>query len=105
MKECIVVTTLCDKEAIALKIQDTLLAKKLVAGVQISKRNSKYWWNGEIEEACEYHIEMRTRLSLYNKVEEEIKKIHDYQVCEVSYYKIDGASNEFLDWIYKETIN
>lgn len=45
MNKYIVVTTLYDKEDIAIKIVGVLLEKKLVAGSQISKVNSKYWFN------------------------------------------------------------
>lgn len=102
MNNYIVVTTLCDKIDIAHKIQETLLNKKLIAGCQISERKSTYWWNGKIEKAHEYHLEMRTKESLFEEIEKEIKCIHDYDVCEISYYKIAGASKEFLSWIEKE---
>lgn len=102
MEKYIVVTTLCDKQEIAEKIQDILLEKRLIAGCQISKRKSKYWWKKELEEAEEYHLEMRTKESLFEKIEEEIKRIHDYEVCEISYYEIHG-SKEFLNWIEKKT--
>lgn len=45
---------------------------------------------------------MRTKESLFEEIEKEIKCIHDYEVCEISYYKIAGASKEFLSWIEKE---
>ncbi len=35
--------------------------------------------------------------------EKEIKKIHDYKVAEISYYKINSINKDFLDWIDKET--
>ena len=50
MDKYIIVTTLCDKEEIANKIIDILLEKKLVAGSQLSKVYSKYWWNNKLEE-------------------------------------------------------
>ena len=50
LNEYIIVTTFCDKEEIANKIVDTLLEKRLVAGCQLSKVHSKYWWNNELEE-------------------------------------------------------
>jgi periplasmic divalent cation tolerance protein len=103
MDKYIIVTTLCNKKEIAEKIQDTLLEKRLIAGCQISERESKYWWDGKLEKSHEYHIEMRTKEVLFNEIENEIKKIHDYEVAEISYFYIDGASKEILDWIEKET--
>lgn len=99
MDKYIVITTLCNREEIAVNIQNTLLSKKLIAGCQISLVNSKYWWNGKLEGTKEYHLEMRSKESLYNEIEQEIKKIHDYEVCETSYYEIQGGNKAFLDWI------
>ncbi len=56
MDKYIIVTTLCNKEEIANKIIDTLLERKLVAGSQVFKVHSKYWWNNELEECDEYKL-------------------------------------------------
>lgn len=99
MDRYIVVVTLCDKKEVAERIQKVLLENKLIAGCQISERESTYWWKGRIEKAHEYHMEMRTKESLFKKIEEEIKKNHDYEVAEISYFYIDGLSYEFANWI------
>ena len=99
MDKYIIVTTLCGKEEIADKIIDTLLEKKLVAGTQLSKVHSKYWWNNEIEECDEYKLEFRTKSNLFSEIEKEIKTIHDYEVAEISSCEILNASLEFLNWI------
>ena len=99
MDKYIIVTTLCDKEEIAKKIVNVLLEKKLVAGSQMSKVNSKYWWDNKLEECDEYKLEFRTRKSKFSTIENEIKKIHDYDVAEISYCEIKNASKEFINWI------
>ena len=104
MDKYIIVTTLCNKEEIANKIIDTLLEKKLVAGSQVSKVHSKYWWNNELEECDEYKLEFRTKETIFNEIENEIKQIHDYEVAEISYYEIKNASKEFFDWIDKNIL-
>lgn len=103
MDTYIVVTTLCNKEEIANKIIDTLLEKRLVAGSQLSKVHSKYWWNRELEECDEYKLEFRTKESLFSEIENEIKKIHDYETAEISYSEIKSSNKDFLTWIDKET--
>ena len=99
MDKYIIVTTLCDKEKIANQIIDRLLEKRLVSGSQISKVHSKYWWNNNIEECDEYKLEFRTKENLFSEIENEIKKIHDYEVAEISSFEIKNASKEFLNWI------
>lgn len=103
MDKYIIVTTLCDKEAIANKIADALLDKQLVAGSQISKVHSKYWWNNKLEECEEYKLEFRTKSSLFKLIEKEIKAIHDYEVAEISSCEIIDANKEFLEWIDRYT--
>ena len=82
----------------------TLLEKRLIAVCQISERRSTYWWNNSIEEATEFHLEMRSQENLFDKIKEIILEINDYDVCEISYYEIKGANKEFLEWIENETI-
>ena len=103
MDKYIIVTTLCNKKEIANRIIDILLKNKLVAGAQISKIHSKYWWNNELEECDEYKLEFRTKESLFTEIESEINKIHDYDTAEISYSEIIDANMNFLTWIDKET--
>lgn len=103
MNKYIIVTTLCNKEEIANTIIDTLLQKKLVVGSQISKVYSKYWWNNQLEECDEYKLEFRTKESLFNEIKDEINKISDYEVAEISSYEITSANKEFLKWIDDNT--
>ena len=103
MNKYIIVTTLCDNEEIANKIINTLLEKKLVAGSQVSKVHSKYWWNNVLEECDEYKLEFRTKSNLFSEVENEIKNLHDYEVAEISSCEIVNANQEFLNWIDKNT--
>ena len=99
MDKYIIVITLCDKKEIANKIIDILLEKKLIAGSQVIKVHSKYWWNNKLEECDEYKLELRTKESKFAIIENEIKEIHNYELAEISYYEIKSASKEFLTWI------
>ena len=103
MDKYIIVTTLCNSEEIANKIIGILLEKKLVAGSQLSKVQSKYWWNNKLEECDEYKLEFRTKESLFSKIENEISQIHDYEVAEISSTEIINANNNFLKWIDNNT--
>lgn len=103
MSKYIIVTTLCNKEKIANKIVETLLSKKLVAGSQISKVHSKYWWKNQLEECDEYKIEFRSKEDLFDEIKEEINKIHNYEVAEISSYEIINVDDKFLKWIDENT--
>ena len=94
-----IVTTLCDKQEIADKISKTLMEKKLVAGSQISKVRSDYWWGGKIETKEEFKLEFRTRSDKINEIIEIIKSIHDYQVPAISKTEIKCLTEEMEKWI------
>ena len=94
-----IVTTLCDKQEIADRISKTLMEKKLVAGSQISKVRSDYWWGGKIETKDEFKLEFRTRSDKINEIVEIIKSIHDYQVPAISRTEIRCLTEEMEKWI------
>ncbi len=101
MSDYIIIKTFCNNETIANSIVDKLLEEKLVAGTQVSKVHSKYFYNGVIEECDEFKIELRTKKCLHNKIANIINQITNYEVSEISYYEING-NKEFLDWIDNE---
>lgn len=49
------------------------------------KLHSKYWGNNQLEECDQYKLDFRTKDSLFLEIEDEIYKIHDYEVAEISY--------------------
>ena len=104
MEKYIIVTTLCKDKKIAESICDTLLEKNLVAGCQVSKVDSKYWWNGNLEMAHEYKLEFRTVESFFDLIKDEITELHDYEVPEISAIEFRDANDEFLEWISQSTV-
>ena len=103
MSKYIIVTTFCDKENIANEITDKLLEKKLVAGCQITKVRSKFWWKEISKEITEYKIDLTTKESLFKEIEKEIYNIHDYEIPAISACEIINGNEAFLDWIKKNT--
>ncbi len=98
-------TTIDSKEA-AENIATTLVARRLVACVQISGPiTSVYWWQGKIENAQEWVCTAKTRKSLYHEVEEAIKEKHTYDVPEILATEIVEGIQSYEDWIVRETIS
>lgn len=100
MDYVIVITTLSDDLNIINKISSNLINNHLVASSHISKIESSYWWNNRINNGIEYKLELRTIISLYDQIEKIIKKIYNYELPEISYYKING-SKEIIKWVYE----
>ena len=104
MERYIIVTTLCKDKKIAEGICDTLLIKNLVAGCQVSRVDSKYWWDGNLEMAHEYKLEFRTVESFFDMIKDEIIELHDYEVPEISAIELRDANDEFLEWVSQNTV-
>ena len=68
-----------DKEE-ARKISKALLDKKLIACSNMFPIESMYWWKGKIEEDNEVVILAKTKDKNYDKIKEEVKKLHSYEV-------------------------
>lgn len=95
--------TTCSKKPEAQRIADSLIKNRLAACVQIvGPIESRYRWKGKNESQKEYLCIIKTQLSLYKKAEKHIKKMHPYELPEITFTKIGGNTN-YLDWITKET--
>ncbi|RLE79518.1 MAG: divalent-cation tolerance protein CutA [Thermoprotei archaeon] len=84
----------------ALKISRDLLEKKLIACINILDNvHSLYWWKGKIEEGKELLLVIKTRLDLFEKVLESVKRLHSYEVPEVIALPIIAGNRDYLKWI------
>ena len=104
MEKYIKVITLCKDKKIAESICDVLLNKHLVAGCQVSKVDSKYWWNGSLELAHEYKLEFNTVGSFFDLIKDQIIELHDYEVPEITAMEIRDANDEFIAWVEENTL-
>ena len=97
------VMTTSDSRQVAEKIADTLVAQKLAACVQItSPVRSLYRWKGKIEKVKEYICFIKTRKKFFKKVENTIKKLHNYEVPEIIALEIIDANPDYIGWLDKE---
>lgn len=95
-------TTLPD-EAVSKEISKTLVDESLVACVNFFPIRSVYKWENKLNEDKEYALIMKTRESLYGKVEKILKELHPYEIPAIVSYKIENGLKDYLSWIEKET--
>ena len=100
---CIITTTTDSKEN-AEAITQILLENKLVACVQSTTVQSAYHWGGSITESEEILLQMKTKRSLFEKIQEEIAHLHAYEVPEIIMVPLAGASRGYLQWIEEVTV-
>ena len=97
-----VITSTQNKED-AEKIAAELIQAKLAACVQVlGPVSSSYWWNGNIETANEWLCIIKSKKSLYNKIEAAIKKMHPYQIPEILALPVIEGNKDYLKWLDNE---
>ena len=94
----VIVTTNSKLEA--QKIITNLLKKRIIAcGNIIGPISSSFWWKDNIEHSEEFLLFMKSKMSLYKKLEDEVLKLHSYDVPEIVVLPIVEGSKPYLDWI------
>jgi xanthine phosphoribosyltransferase len=101
-KYCIVLTTTKNKND-AKNIAKVLLDNSLASCVQISKINSYYNYKNKIQKSKERKVEIKTRNSLYEKLEKKLLEIHSYEVPQIIKIDINNGDQKYLNWINSTT--
>jgi periplasmic divalent cation tolerance protein len=104
MDEVIVVlTNLPDREA-ALKLARALVAQRLAACVNVlAQCSSVYRWKGELENATEVPVLIKTRAARYAEVEAAIRALHPYELPEIVAVPVERGLEDYLRWVADET--
>ena len=97
----ILVYITCKDNQEAKKISDHLLNKKLAACTNIFPITSAYWWKGKIENENEIVLLAKTLEKNYNKIKQEVKKIHSYETPCILKIKVE-ANESYCKWVKEE---
>ncbi|XP_039090604.1 protein CutA homolog [Hyaena hyaena] len=94
----------CPNEQIARDIARAILDKKLAASVNIlPMASSLYFWNGEIEEATEFLLLIKTKTSKVRMLSSYIRFMHPFEVPEVFSLPMDQGDVRYLKWLDEGT--
>ena len=99
----IIYSTAANKKQ-ARKIVKKMIEEKLIACANIFPITSIYRWRGNIVEKKEIAIIMKTKSTLFNKVQETIKDLHSYEVPEIILLNITKGEQKYLKWIDESTL-
>jgi periplasmic divalent cation tolerance protein len=99
-----VILTTTGTEEQALSIARVLVSERLAACVNIvGPIRSVYRWRDAIEDDREYLLLVKTRATLYMKVERRVRELHTYEVPEVLAVTADRGSPPYIQWLLAST--
>ena len=98
------ILTTTGTEEQALSISRALVSERLAACVNIiGPVRSVYRWRDAIEDEREYLLLIKTRATLYMKVETRVRELHTYEVPEVLSLTLDRGSPPYIKWLLEST--
>lgn len=104
MEKFIVALVTASSEEEAKKIARVLVEKKLAACVNIIKGvQSVFRWKGKLSEENEVLLIIKTKSKHFKNLEDEVKKLHSYDVPEIIALPIVTGSKDYLFWLDSET--
>jgi periplasmic divalent cation tolerance protein len=98
---CVICSTVPPAQSAVLA--KSLLAKNLVACVNITPVRSLYRWKGECCDDEEHLLIMKTRRQLAEEVISALKAEHPSEVPEIIVLPVSTGHPPYLDWVYAET--
>lgn len=94
------VLSTCGSRDVALKIARALVDRQVAACVNIvGPIESIYRWKDKVEEAPEFLLIVKTTASSFERLAEEIRRLHPYEVPELLQFRVETGLEAYLDWI------
>ncbi|WP_347273152.1 divalent-cation tolerance protein CutA [Candidatus Kuenenia sp.] len=89
----------------AREIGKTLVDERLVACCNIMNPiESIFQWQGKVTFENEALMICKTKEELFERVADRIRQLHSYEVPEIIAAPIVRGSNDYLNWVRKETL-
>lgn len=103
MTDKIVVFSACDSEEQAARVARALVEQRLAACVNIVPgARSIYRWKGQVEDASEWLLIIKSRRGLMDQLRVTMGKIHTYEVPELLAVPVVDGSEAYLVWLDRE---
>jgi periplasmic divalent cation tolerance protein len=93
-------------EAIAMNIARTIVGEKLAACANIlAPCRSVYRWQGQVEDAQEVPLLIKTTASAYPQLEARLVELHPYDVPEIIALPLQTGLAAYLTWVEEQTLS
>ncbi len=101
VKDKRVVLVTCGSKEEAQRIAAAVVGGRLAACVNLlgAPVESTYWWKGKLETSSEFLLVIKTGARLLPELQEEISRLHGYDVPEFIALPIVAGSEPYLRWL------
>lgn len=98
-----IVTTWLPDEASVREIGDALVKGHRICCYQMLPVRSKFWWHGRFEDVTEWETRLTCRPEDAEKVEDEVRERHPYEVPCIRTDREVPFNREYVDWMLDKT--
>lgn len=93
-------------EAIAMNIARAVVGEKLAACANVLPPcRSVYRWQGQMEEAEEVPLLIKTTAAAYAQLESRLVELHPYEVPEIIALPLETGLATYLTWVTEQTLS
>ncbi|MFI6899611.1 divalent-cation tolerance protein CutA [Nonomuraea sp. NPDC050394] len=104
MVDCVEVRVTAGTREEADQISSTVVERRLAACAQVvAPIVSTYWWRGEIHQANEWLLLMKTTADRFGELAGCVRALHSYEVPEIVAVPVAVGTADYLRWITRET--
>lgn len=94
----------CPSKDVAVEISRSLVEKRLIASSNLfGEIESSYHWKGNIENANEFPLFVKTRSELFDRVVQHVKDIHPYETPSIMGIEVRFVNDDYKEWVFAET--
>jgi periplasmic divalent cation tolerance protein len=96
-----IVLVTCGSMAEARKIAKAVVGKRLAACANIvgGTAESVYWWKGKVVTGRERLLLIKTSAKKLGRLEEQVRRLHSYEVPEFLAVEVAGGSRDYIAWM------
>ncbi len=88
----------------AVRIARALVEERLAACVNlVAPVRSIYRWGRAVEDEREFLLLIKTRKTLYPRLERRVRELHSYEVPEIVALAPAAGHQPYLDWLFEST--
>jgi periplasmic divalent cation tolerance protein len=100
MSDALVVMTTVEKPEDGARLARLLVERRLAACAQVlPPMVSIYRWQGNVEQADEALLLIKTSRAAYPELEAAIRQNHPYETPEIIALPVEAGSKDYLNWL------